>query len=79
MVWNKSLRVQNELPKTNNNLEGCHNRFARSFQQIYAHIWKFIERPQNDSSLNQHSMVQKVSGAAVPPQRRVYYAINECI
>ena len=79
MVWNMSLRVHNELPKTNNNLEGCHNRFADSFQQIYAHIWKFIERLQNDSTLNQHSMVQKVSGAAVPPQRRVYYAINECI
>ena len=74
-----SLRFQNELPRTNNDLEGYHNRFAGSFQQRHAHIWKFIERLQNDSTLNQHSMVQKVSGAAVPPQRRVYYAINECI
>ena len=27
-MWNMSLRVQNELPRTNNDLEGWHNRFT---------------------------------------------------
>ena len=76
-MWNMSLRVQNELPRTNNDLEGWHNRFADSFQQRHAHIWKFIERLQNNSTLNHHSMAQIMAGAAVPPQRRIYQAINE--
>ena len=78
-MWNMSLRVQNELPKTNNDLEGWHNRFAGSFQQRHAHIWKFIERLQNDSTLNHHSVAQIMTGVAVPPQRKVYHAINERI
>ena len=74
-----SLRVQNKLPRTNNDLEGWHNRFSGSFQQRYARIWKFIERLQNDSALNHHSMAQIMAGAAVSPQRRVYHAINQRI
>ena len=73
-----SLRVQNELPRTNNDFEGWHNRFTSSFQQ-HAHIWKFIERLQNDSTLNHHSMALIMVGAAAPPQRRVYHTINEHI
>ena len=74
-----SLRFQNELPRTNNDLEGYHNRFAGSFQQRHAHIWKFIEGLHNDSTLNHHAMAQIMAGAAVQPQRRVYHAINERI
>ena len=37
-MWNMSLRVQKELPRTNNDLEGWHNRFAGSFQRKHAHI-----------------------------------------
>ena len=29
-MWNMSLKVQNELPRTNNDLEVWHNRFAGS-------------------------------------------------
>ena len=74
-----SLKVQNELPRTKNDLEGCHNRFAGSFQQRYARVWKFIERLQNDSTLNHHAVAQIMAEAAVPPQRRVYHALNEHI
>ena len=74
-----NLRVQKELPRTNNDLEGWHNRFAVLFQQRHAHIWKFIERLQNVSALNHHSMAQIMTRAAVPPQRRVYHATSERI
>ena len=76
---NISLRVQKELPRTSKDLEGWHNRFAGLFQQRHARIWKFIERLQNDSTLNHHSMAQIMTGVAVPPQRGVYHAINERI
>ena len=44
VMWNMSLRVQNELPRTNNVLEGWHNRFTSSFQQRHAQIWELIEK-----------------------------------
>ena len=47
--------------------------------QRHAHIWKFIERLQNDSTLNHHSMAQIMAGVPVPPQRTVCHAINEHI
>ena len=76
-MWNMSLRVQNELIlRSNNNLEGWHNIFASLFQQRHAHIWKFIERLQNDSILNHRSVTQIMAEAAVLPQRRVYHTIN---
>ena len=64
-----SLRVQNELPRNSNDLEGLHNRFAGSFQQRHAHIWDFIERLQNDSTLNHHSMAQIMARVAVSSQK----------
>ena len=76
-MLNMSLRVQNELPRTNSDLEGWCNRFAGSFQKRHAHIWKFMERLQNDSTLNHHSMAQIMAGVAVLPQRRAYHTINK--
>ena len=76
-MWNMSLKVQNEFPRTINDLEVWHNRFAGSFQQQHAYIGKF--KLLNDSDLNHHSVAQIMAGVAVPPQRRVYHAINERI
>ena len=71
-----NLRVQNGLPRTNNDLEGWHNRFSGYFQQRHAHIWKFIQGLKSDSAMNHHSMAQILVGAPNPPQRRVYADIN---
>ena len=64
-----SLRVQHELPRNSNDLEGLHSIFAGSFQQQHAHIWDFIERLQNDSTLNHHSMAQIMARVAVSSQK----------
>ena len=74
-----NLRVQNDLPRTNNDLEGWHNRFAGAFKQRHAHIWKFIEGLQNDSALNHHSMAQLLAWSAAQPQKRIYSDITEPI
>ena len=69
-MWIMNLRVQNDLPRTNNDLEGWQNRFSGAFQHRHAHIWKFIKELQNDSALNHHSMAQLLAGATAPPKRR---------
>ena len=67
-----NLRVKNDLPRTNNDLEGWHNRFAGTFQQRHAHILNFIKGLQYDSALNHHSMAQLLAGAVAQPQRKIY-------
>lgn len=78
-MWNMNGRVQDDLPRTNNNLEGWHNRFSGAFTHRHANIWKFITVLKNDSTLNHHIMMQVLIGAAVPPQRHVYQEINQRI
>ena len=73
-----NLRVQNDLPRTNNDLECWHNRFSGAFQQRHAHVWKFFEGLQNDSALDHHSVAQLLAAAA-QPQRRIYSDITERI
>ena len=41
--WNVNTRVQGHLPRTNNHLEGWHNRFAQIVEQFHPHIWKFTD------------------------------------
>ena len=37
-MWNMNFRVQNDLPRTNNDLEGWYNQFAGAFQRRHAPI-----------------------------------------
>ena len=53
------VRVENNLPRTNNDVEGWHNRFANSFRHHQAHIWKFIDGLKRDSALNHMAMAQE--------------------
>ena len=62
-MWNMNLRVQNGLPRTNNDLQGLYNRFSGDFQQRHAHIWKFIQGLKSDSAMNHHTMTQILVGA----------------
>ena len=66
-LWNMNVRVQEDLPRTNNDLEGWHTRFSGSFLHHHAHIWKFIDKLKQDSSLNHLKMAQMVAGAQNPP------------
>ena len=77
--YDMNMRIQQDLPRTNNDLEGWHNRFSGSFRERHSHIWKFVEGLQADSSLNHHTVAQLLAGAPNPPQRRVYHDITERI
>ena len=76
-MWNMNARVLNNIARTNNDLEGWHNRFSGNFHGNHENIWKFINVLKSDSSLNHHKMAQVLIGAPVPPQKPRYRAINE--
>ena len=42
-LLNMHNRVLNELPRTNNNLEGQHTLFSTMFKQTHPSIWEFID------------------------------------
>ena len=69
-LCNVHHRVEEDLPRTNNELEGWHTRFAGSFTHAHAHIWKFIEKFKLDSHMNHFKIAQGLVGIANPPQKR---------
>ena len=51
-LWNMNKPVNDDLPRTNNHLEGWHNRFSHLFNSPHPGIWDFIETLQRDSAHN---------------------------
>ena len=76
-MWNVHGRVENDLPRTNNHLEGWHNRFNAFLSTRHADIWKFIQALKQDSALHDHTRAQVLIGANPPRQRLAYRRINE--
>ena len=72
VLWNMNIRVKEELPRTNNDLEGWNTRFSGGFLHHHAHIWKFIEKLKQDSLLNHLKMAQGVVGIQ-DPHNAVFY------
>ena len=66
-LWNMNIRVQEDLPRKNNELEGWHTCFS------------IIEKLRWDSSLNHLKMAHGTAGAPNLPQRRIYREINESL
>ena len=66
VLWNVNSRVQNNLPRTNNHLEGWHTRFSNMFNYDHPSIWEFIHGRKRDNAYNQ------MAAAAPSPQKRIY-------
>ena len=69
--------MQYHLRRTNNHLEGWHNRFAQIVEQPHPHIWKFIDTLKKDCTINRHLMMQEIIGADPPQQKRMYRLVND--
>ena len=71
-----NIRAQ-EDPRTNNELQGWHTRFCTSFLHCHIHIWKFIDKLKQDSSLKHLKMAHGIVGALNAPQRWIYWETTE--
>ncbi|XP_022161694.1 uncharacterized protein LOC111027604 [Myzus persicae] len=61
-----------DLPKTNNAVEGWHRGFSSLLGANHPSIWKFIEGLQNQQSLNQFQINQYIAGLPPAQERRCY-------
>ena len=76
VLWNVNSRVQNNLPRTNNHLEGWHTRFSNMFNYDHPSIWEFIDGLKRDNAYNHMLLAQMEAAAPPPPQKRVYMDVN---
>ncbi|KAK4872511.1 hypothetical protein RN001_014540 [Aquatica leii] len=70
-MWNIYSKVVENLPRTNNAVEGWHNSFASTLNANYSCIWRFIKALKKEYSLNCVKIEQLIAGNIVP-QGKVY-------
>ena len=69
-VWNMVVRTQDELPRTNNHIEGWHRRFSLNCDGLHPNIWKFIESLKREESLVRAEIHQVLGGHPVTQKKK---------
>lgn len=71
-LWNCYDASLDDLPRTNNSVEGWHRGFSQLLGANHPTIWKFIDGIKKEQSLNEMKLEQYVGGMQPPPGKRVY-------
>jgi len=71
-LWNVYNAALQDLPKTNNAVEGWHRGFSEILGSYHPSIWKFIEALKKEQSLNELKLEQYVAGENPPRGRKIY-------
>ena len=74
--WNVHDRVVNELPRTNNAVEGWNRKMQSAVACHHPNIWKFISILKREFGLNNAKMDQLNGGHLSPPQKKRYKDCN---
>jgi hypothetical protein len=78
-MWNCYNEVLNDLPKTNNSVEGWHRGFSQLLGAYHPTIWKFINGLQQEQSFNELKLEQYSAGQQPPPGKKVYREVAKRI
>ena len=79
-VWNMyHNRIDDELPRTNNSVEGWHRRFQGHISLCHPDFWKFINVLKKEEGLVRVSIFQHLGGHPPQPARRRYLDCNRRI
>ena len=71
-LWNCYEEAREELPKTNNSVEGWHYAFENQICASHPSIWKFIEGLKREQSLQEMKIAQYLSGTPIPSTKKKY-------
>lgn len=71
-MWNMYDRVVEDLPRTNNSLEGWHNHMQANITSFHPNIWKFLEVLKREQALTSVTINQVLAGHPAPPTRKRY-------
>ncbi|XP_066959010.1 uncharacterized protein [Macrobrachium rosenbergii] len=71
-LWNCFDYVKEEMPKTNNAVEGLHYGFEQQLSACHPSIWKFIQGLQREQSLQELRIEQYLGGVGIPVRKKKY-------
>lgn len=74
-LWN----VYGAEKRTNNDLEGWHNRFNKLCEKLHPNIYQFVEALIKEQQITKTTLAQIAAGARVVRKNRVYEDINKRI
>ena len=72
-MYNQTL---DDLPRTNNAVEGWHRSFQGNVGAYHPNFWKFIDILKREQNLTQVNIAQARAGHQPEPQRRRYLDSN---
>ena len=78
-LWNMYNQTLNDLPRTNNAVEGWHHSFPANAGAYHPNFWKFIDILKREQNLTQVNIAQAQAGHQPEPQRRRYLESNQRI
>ena len=73
--WNIKKRVDEDLPRTNNAVEGFHSALRSSITCKHPNIWKFIAALKKEEELQQTKIIQ-VNRGDDPARKKIYKCID---
>lgn len=77
-IWNSYADVLGDKPRTNNNIEGWHNGFAKSVGKHHAEMAEFIDCIKLEQNKTELLMEQSNTGLEIsPPNRKKYKNYDE--
>ena len=78
-LWNMYNQTLDDLPRTNNAVEGWFRNFQASVGAYHPNFWKFIDISKREQNLTQVSIAHAPAGHQPEPQRRRYLDSNQRI
>ena len=76
VIWNMHTRARNELPRTNNNVEGWHRGIQFHINACHPNIWKFLDVIKREENLTRVKITQCLGGHPNVPQKKKYLDCN---
>ena len=67
-LWNTFNRTDQELPRTNNSIEGWHQNFQGHLSACHPNFWKFINVLKKEEAYVRVSILQHQGGQPVKPK-----------
>ena len=78
-LWSVFDRVDEELPRTNNAVEGWHRRFQTNVGVYHPNFWRFLDVLKREQALVDMTIAQITAGHPPPEPRRQYRDTNKRI
>ena len=75
-LWNVHLRVKDNLPRTNNSLEGWHRGFDMRIAITHPTKQKLIYKIRKEQDQNELLLEQLLAGMTIRPRSKKYELIN---